>query len=170
MTDEQLKELRRLADAATPGPWEVECGVSTRSAWSIRNPTRAVLHLNSGANIDLDSDLGGVEENLELVAAARTAVPPLLDEVEKLRALVNDPTPNDRILDLTREVERLRRADWGKWKDNEADEALARAERAEAKLQTAREALTRLHGDGYHCSLGTCAACIALAAIGKAGE
>ena len=82
-----LAELRRLAEAATPGPWAARYGVS----WEARVCT------TTGSLADVDSTA-----NAELIAAAVNALPTLLDrlahmtearnnaraEVERLTAVV----------------------------------------------------------------------------------
>ena len=84
MTDPtpDLTELRRLAEAATPGPWAARYGVS----WEAR------VCATTGSLADVDSTA-----NAELIAAAVNALPGLLDtaaerdalaaKVERVRAL-----------------------------------------------------------------------------------
>ena len=77
-----LAELRRLAEAATQGPWAARYGVS----WEARVCT------TTGSLADVDSTA-----NAELIAAAVNALPGLLDaaaerdalaaKVERVRAL-----------------------------------------------------------------------------------
>ena len=77
-----LAELRRLAEAATPGPWAARYGVS----WEARVCT------TTGSLADVDSTA-----NAELIAAAVNALPILLDaaaerdalaaKIERVRAL-----------------------------------------------------------------------------------
>ena len=77
-----LAELRRLAEAATPGPWAARYGVS----WEAR------VCATTGSLADVDSTA-----NAELIAAAVNALPALLDaaaerdalaaKVERVRAL-----------------------------------------------------------------------------------
>ena len=77
-----LAELRRLAEAATPGPWAARYGVS----WEAR------VCATTGSLADVDSTA-----NAELIAAAVNALPGLLDaaaerdalaaKVERVRAL-----------------------------------------------------------------------------------
>ncbi len=75
-TAEQLAEWHRLEQAATKGPWRKD----SHSGW--------LEH--SGAPVKgLSCSLGVIhfDEDADFVAAARTAVPALLSEVERLRAL-----------------------------------------------------------------------------------
>ena len=59
-----LAELRRLAEAATPGPWDARYGVS----WEAR------VCATTGSLADVNSTA-----NAELIAAAVNALPGLLD-------------------------------------------------------------------------------------------
>ena len=82
LTPETLAELRRLAEAATQGPWAARYGVS----WEAR------VCATTGSLADVDSTA-----NAELIVAAVNALPGLLDaaaerdalaaKVERVRAL-----------------------------------------------------------------------------------
>ncbi len=82
LTAEQLAEWKRLADAATPGPWE-----------SPRVPEQycqaIVLTADEEQVCDAydNTSWGGdqARANGVFIAAARTAVPDLVKEVERLR-------------------------------------------------------------------------------------
>lgn len=78
MTD--YKALRALCEAATPGPWSVDHYEETDD-WCLR-ADNATIPGNSIA------DAGGFsyKPDAAFIAAARTAIPELLDEVERLRA------------------------------------------------------------------------------------
>ena len=67
-----VAELRRLAEAATPGPWEARYGVS----WEAR------VCATTGSLADVDSTA-----NAELIAAAVNALPALLDAAAERDAL-----------------------------------------------------------------------------------
>ena len=67
-----VTELRRLAEAATPEPWEARYGVS----WEARVCT------TTGSLADVDSTA-----NAELIAAAVNALPALLDAAAERDAL-----------------------------------------------------------------------------------
>lgn len=69
MTPERLAELRAIAAAATPGPW------TTSSAWSVRSGRDELVAATSYYNHEADA---------EFIAAARTAIPALLAEIERL--------------------------------------------------------------------------------------
>ena len=70
-----LAELRRLAEAATPGPWAARYGVS----WEAR------VCATTGSLADVDSTA-----NAELIAAAVNALPGLLDAAAERDALAAD--------------------------------------------------------------------------------
>ena len=67
-----VAELRRLAEAATPGPWAARYGVS----WEAR------VCATTGSLADVDSTA-----NAELIAAAVNALPALLDAAAERDAL-----------------------------------------------------------------------------------
>ena len=67
-----LAELRRLAEAATPGPWAARYGVS----WEAR------VCATTGSLADVDSTA-----NAELIVAAVNALPGLLDAAAERDAL-----------------------------------------------------------------------------------
>lgn len=95
MTDDELKKLRALAGAATPGPWIAQPDNDA-------GPARVGSLATDEWFVSVDRHNGGKEyrdgwierwvpkENANATAAfiavARTAVPALLDEVERLRA------------------------------------------------------------------------------------
>lgn len=78
MLTPQEQEWRDLAEKATPGPWTWEDGPAT--LYSGRGPFHDLLGR-------LEPDWNG-QNNLDFIAAARSAVPALLAEVERLRALL----------------------------------------------------------------------------------
>lgn len=73
MTDprETLARIRKQADAATDGPWEAEGGFV--------EPTRSDLPTIVECSDPEEHDVN----NAEFIAAARTAVPWLLEQVER---------------------------------------------------------------------------------------
>ena len=89
LTPETIAELRRLAEAATPGPWAARYGVS----WEAR------VCATTGSLADVNSTA-----NAELIVAAVNALPALLDaaaerdelaaKVERVRAM-HRPAYND---------------------------------------------------------------------------
>jgi hypothetical protein len=87
-------EARRLANAATPGPWRVSMsGVSIKS-W---DDVRPVV-----GSIFCDGKIAGskrTHDDAEFIAASRALVPALADEVERLRA------ERDQLLSEARQME-----------------------------------------------------------------
>ena len=85
MTTEELKRLRELCDAATGGPWSV------RSLWhggfAVFGPPNPLLRADGKPwkNGKTKCDVANTDEDNAFIAASRTALPALLDEVEKLR-------------------------------------------------------------------------------------
>jgi hypothetical protein len=91
MTPERLAELKALADAATPGPWEATNG--SRAAIERVEGRVLVRHVHHDTMVILRPDgtrRAFAFEDLPFIAAARTAVPELLAEVERLRILLAD--------------------------------------------------------------------------------
>ena len=87
ITDEQLKKWRALADAATPGPWLID------EAESCIGDVFSLIEIGGIPFNDTISTVGSEGEryvfnlpDAKLIAAAREAVPALIDEVERLRA------------------------------------------------------------------------------------
>jgi hypothetical protein len=96
MTNEELKQLKELCTNATPGPWRNDCGngeVETlewrvpicrrvgnferreEATGTYRKQHPEVKHLLSFDN----------EADMDFIAEARTAIPKLIEEVERLR-------------------------------------------------------------------------------------
>ncbi len=80
MTDERLAELERLAYKATPGPWWPRWGGEPGYIYS-SGLDRVIAELPEER-----SDMW-THENSEFIAAARTAIPELIAEVRRLKAL-----------------------------------------------------------------------------------
>lgn len=93
----QSDAWRKLADAATPGPWEE---VAESGEWWITGPdiyNDAVMTTNASEISQADADF---------ICAAREAVPALLAEVERLRA--DNADLRAALSALTADMERLR--------------------------------------------------------------
>ena len=81
MTSEELAAIKALADAATPGPW----------VWEEGEEPDSMSGAVGGRIIRTDMGYYGPEAaDRAFIAAGRTAVPALLAEVERLRALVRE--------------------------------------------------------------------------------
>lgn len=111
-----LDALRALADAATPGPWFTPDSPRLQGAVSSRIGNRevqvasidgdAAMHDERAAAVDIQ------RANAGFIAAARTALPTLIDEVRRLRALALkwlDEVDSLQDGKLAKEVEALRR-------------------------------------------------------------
>ena len=82
LSDERIAEIRERCDKATPGPWSVD--EESGDVW-VPSIWRSVAIIE-----DLDLPLVNPAADRAFIAAARTDMPDLLDEVERLRALVPD--------------------------------------------------------------------------------
>lgn len=80
MTNEEITRLRALADAATPGPWKRD--VSELDVFAVdRGLPQTIVSAN-----DYGISVQQTMCDIAFIAAARTAIPALLDEIERLRA------------------------------------------------------------------------------------
>jgi hypothetical protein len=80
MTDAELNVIRERAEAATPGPW-VNVGSDVAAP---RRPTEPFSCYGNYREI-LD-EANGCDDDLEFIAHARTDIPALLAEIERLKA------------------------------------------------------------------------------------
>lgn len=112
ITQEQLAEWRALADAATPG----ECGWYVIH-WNAQTGYAVAADTKDGNRVIIAiADFGGkaVLRNMKFSAAARTAVPALLAEVQRLQAEINEwmaleARTDARAVQLATERDELRR-------------------------------------------------------------
>ena len=91
MNREQLDEIRKRAEAASPGPWEMydanEGMNPPRPCWSVANDSyHNPLGEEDPPAVDITVSYGW-REDAEFIAAARTDVPALLDEIDRLNAV-----------------------------------------------------------------------------------
>ena len=85
ITPAQLAEWRRIADAATKGPWRADEYVVCDAAGN--------YIANASARVAFWSPIAGRDRpNAAFIATARTAMPALLDEVERLEAQLAEAT------------------------------------------------------------------------------
>lgn len=84
LTPEQRAELKRLCEKATPGEWRVLEVMGKK--FLAAKPTPEHPYFNRTRNMDVigDEDYPRRDFDLHLAAAARTALPSLLLEVERL--------------------------------------------------------------------------------------
>lgn len=80
VTPERVAELRALADAATPGPWEYGTAMCCPDMGWVDGPSGRVCGLATKSTHGMNA------EDAEFCAASRTALPEALDEIERLRA------------------------------------------------------------------------------------
>ena len=88
MTTEELKRLRELCEKATKGEWYEDCGCVEDSCGM------ATIATCGHGGIVIDQ----YRADARFIAAARTALPALLDEVERLRKALKaiaDKQPRD---------------------------------------------------------------------------
>ena len=85
MTEEQLANLRRLADQATTGPWRYASEKEAGDNWLIcfgtgrDNCSHYVSHFVTTDHVHAEDLQGDASTDAEFVVAARTGVPALLD-------------------------------------------------------------------------------------------
>ena len=75
ISDKELAEIRKRAEAATPGPWKAfieDRGFQSGSSFI----------QTQGEDIEL---IGATEEDYDFIANARQDIPKLLDEIERLK-------------------------------------------------------------------------------------
>lgn len=89
-----LQAVRDRADKATAGPWTLEYATTSCGyAWKVL-PIGACLYVDSrGGVCNPDMDGATATANAELLAAARTDVPALLDLIETLAGALEKVTP-----------------------------------------------------------------------------
>ena len=98
ITDDEIKAARALCDAATPGPWKHVRGPAARDVLYDANGRELLFTSNEYyARADLE------ENDAAFIAAARTLVPRLLDEVERLRTALAEAVDiaNDQVRQRT---------------------------------------------------------------------
>lgn len=85
MNSARLAEIREMAEKATPGPWRVErrqdCWDAGLVEWIGPDKDHGIGPAHVHAE---DAWLDCTDETANFVACARSAVPELLDEVERL--------------------------------------------------------------------------------------
>ena len=108
LTSNQIQQIRARCDAATPGPWRVEADAyddpqllaaePVRSARSCRVRGCRCCYQLLEASWDTCAYVTAATEpaDLEFLAAARTDVPALLGEIERLHQLLGSAGGGDR--------------------------------------------------------------------------
>src|SRR5690606_12364587 len=99
MTAEQLQEIKTRAEAATPGPWEWDFALPTDEIKKVYGECSVWMTLaHSGIGQWVDGQPGALDD-ADFIAHARTDVPALIAEVERLKAqiatneLLGSPAP-----------------------------------------------------------------------------
>ncbi|MEV0214249.1 hypothetical protein [Micromonospora sp. NPDC050695] len=98
MTINNIAAIRKIADAAEPGPWAVvECPESddNPNGWPLITVQSAVGMRREVVSViedDVASASDRPRENALFVAVARSLMPDLCDEIEQLRALLKAQT------------------------------------------------------------------------------
>lgn len=106
MLDDELAAIRIRADAATPGPWQVEylddtyamnlVAVATgelHEDWPTDSAKVVAATLVQGPERYASIADGRWDENARFIAHAREDVPRLLDEIARLRAELGGESP-----------------------------------------------------------------------------
>lgn len=84
MTKDELQKARLLCEQATPGPWGVYQDTPFEPV-EVNSPSRDIASLDTWEHRP-----DGRESDAHFIAASRTLVPALLDEVERLRVLLRE--------------------------------------------------------------------------------
>jgi glutathione S-transferase len=110
ITDADLEAIHKRCAAATPGPWLVDGDYLPASIYASDSPDWKVRHQFRVVGMT-DYEDGGVvcREDAEFIAAARSDIPALLAEVDRLRAERDAAQFAVReLLDARGEIARLR--------------------------------------------------------------
>ena len=99
VTNDEIKAARALCDAATPGPWKHVRGPAARDVLYDANGRELLFTSNEYyARADLE------ENDAAFIAVARTLVPRLLDEVERLRTALAEAVGHQPLARPTTEL------------------------------------------------------------------
>ncbi len=110
LTNPEIKALRKLCEEATPGPWVYDYSISTLGRVA-DEPVNGADHQVDARfyKVELDEGVndnkGKHSANGYFIAASRTALPKLLDEVERLQAVSSGLS--ESLIKQTEEVERF---------------------------------------------------------------
>ena len=148
MTGQQIDRdrLRELAENATPGPWEADLDRhgETRGIWPTGPGEEQIIGSYVAADgYDSQGWTGGTDEDLAFIAAARTAVPALLDALDQAEAEVKRLSWKcGHLADkYAQDTDELRQ---------EAGQAEAERDNARAQVDRVRALLDRMEGGGYY--------------------
>lgn len=97
ITDQDLTEIRKRIERATPGPWDADVFTEEEGPVVLSDAPEfgnddALKHIVGGAskNEDIDFPTGLAWDDAEFIAHARTDLQRLLEEVSRLKASVKD--------------------------------------------------------------------------------
>ena len=151
MTKERRELLRELCKKATPGPWLhtwKDCFMCMSSDFIDRKGDDIGIALVTADINQTNAMLYATDIDMDFIAAARTALPELLDEVEAVEAQLREVVAQAK--QQLRDEQEASGVDLGKM-DRRQDRMVAemrvlqqRAEAAEASAVVAREALEPL--------------------------
>lgn len=142
VTDQDLQQWHALSEDATPGPWKT-CEAQPEAAcvcglvWSIPADSPVAAWHNCDGH-------DGRAQDVLFIAAARTAVPKLIVEVKKLRAIV-DPDAEHAHLVLLRDATVAAIADVGPKMDASYGELIAQLAGEKERLLTKVEWLRPIY-------------------------
>lgn len=82
-----LEKLKKLCEAATPGPWKPDVWIETDgNGWRATGPHHEDEASDEGSEPGCP-DEQAAQHDAAFIAAARTALPELIAEVERLRSV-----------------------------------------------------------------------------------
>jgi hypothetical protein len=92
MTPEQIKQLRSLCNAAAPGPWILGGGGCVKSTSVTREKTKGLAMVQVALAIEapIDEETQIESHDARFIAAAREALPRLLDDIATLQNLCGE--------------------------------------------------------------------------------
>lgn len=104
-------ELRKLAEAASLGPWEADCFLITSAANKNTRNALQIAHLGIHGEHRLKPEQS--EKNAAYIVAACNAVPDLLEEIVQLRAEVEQSKRDAERIDFLSSMIRSENIDLG---------------------------------------------------------
>lgn len=94
MTPDQLAVAKALCDAATPGDWKSDgprvCDGNCGQPFAYREGRNTYTEYHGGCLTVAVAELGDAVSDARFIAAARTLVPQLIAEVERLTKELNE--------------------------------------------------------------------------------
>lgn len=123
LTPDELAAMKRRCEAATKGPWVVDFDSRPHGAHQVMSGHRTICFLG----IHPEDDSYAID-NADFIAAARTDLPRLIAEVERLRDLL-DSCRNDRDFEVLPEEARANYEATIKERDQESARLRAEVER-----------------------------------------